>query len=187
MLKRSISQPMAGMPDLLVVKSRFAGVDLALASFHGDTNGLLTAPMLKQVMKHLPLERLVFGMDANTHERKSDGSAHVLDFETVYQSLGLSACWGKVDPQMYTTFNARTYLQPQLNKAAKSTELAEKGDRNPKDFVLFTNHFTSAQVWRDNTGKGEYDNDIVFPTLDFPSDHAALATDIYLTNPKQEL
>merc|ERR1712217_449123 len=143
------------------------------ASFHGDTNGLLTAPMIKQVMKHLPVERLVFGMDANTHEKRSDGSAHVLDFESLYQSLGLSSSWGKVDPQVYTTLNARTYLQPQLNKAAKSTELAEKGDRNPKDFILFTkDHFNAVEVWRDNTGKGEYVEDMVFPTLEFPSDHA---------------
>ena len=36
-----------------------------------------------------------------------------------------------------TTFNARTYLQPQLQKAAKSDEKVTKGDKNPKDFILF--------------------------------------------------
>merc|ERR1711959_842502 len=143
--------------------------------------------MLAQVHKHLPTERLLFGMDANTYEKESKKTAHVLAFEKMYEKLGYKSCWVKVDPQQYTTFNARTYLQPQLNKAAKSTELAEKGDRNPKDFILFTDHFSSADVWRDNTGKGEYNNDMVFPTLDFPSDHAALSSDLYLAPSKQEL
>eukprot|EP00439_Symbiodinium_sp_Y106_P055998 s1835_g7.t2 len=103
------------------------------------------------------------------------------------------ACWGKVTSDLYTTFNARTYLQPQLNKAAKSTELQSKGDRNPKDlltgwsgwmyealqlfdFILFTKHFKVGAAVRDNTGEATY-KDVVFPTLEFPSDHAAIAAD----------
>ncbi|CAK9008514.1 unnamed protein product [Durusdinium trenchii] len=88
---------------------------------------------LGEVWQHLPVSRLIFGLDANTHEKRVDGKAHVLDFEESYRSLGLKACWGDVSPKLYTTFNARTYLQPQLNKASKSTELEEKGDRNPKE------------------------------------------------------
>lgn len=166
--------------DLLMIATTSFGTPLTLASFHGDTNGLLTTPMLEQVHKHLPTSRLLFGMDANTYEKVSNKTAHVLDFEMKYQELGYQSCWGQVDPSRYTTFNARTYLQPQLNKAAKSTELAEKGDRNPKDFVLFTKHFTVGRVWRDNTGRGEYLDDMVFPTLDFPSDHAALSVDLVM-------
>merc|ERR1712176_543387 len=137
-------------------------------------------PMIKRVVQHLPTERLILGMDANTYEKISQSTAHVLEFEQLYQKLGLQACWGKVDPKQYTTFNARTYLQPQLNKAAKSTELKEKGDRNPKDFVLFTAHFALGRIWRDNTGRGEYIDDMVFPTLEFPSDHAAVAVDLLM-------
>merc|ERR1711865_55494 len=122
----------------------------------------------------------IFGMDANTYEKVSPKTTHVLEFEKMYEKLGYQSCWGAVDPKQYTTFNARTYLQPQLNKAAKSTELAEKGDRNPKDFVLFTHHFARGRVWRDNTGRGEYLNDMVFPTLEFPSDHAALSVDLVM-------
>merc|ERR1711953_1346133 len=147
---------------------------------HGDTNGLLTAPMLSQVHAHIPTERLLFGMDANTYEKTSPKTFHVLEFEKMYTELGYKSCWGSVDPQRYTTFNARTYLQPQLNKAAKSSELAAKGDRNPKDFILFTEHFVLGQIWRDNTGKGEYHNHHVFPTLEFPSDHAVVSADLFL-------
>lgn len=164
--------------DLLVVKARVANFDVILASFHGDTNGLLTVPMIRKVAQHYPSDPLVFGLDANTYERESSSTAHVLEFERVYKSLGFKSCWGVVDPSRYTTFNARTYLQPQLNKAAKSNELAEKGDRNPKDFVLFSKHFEVATVWRDNTGNGKYIEDTVFPTLEFPSDHAALSADL---------
>lgn len=166
--------------DLLVLKAKNEGTSLTLASFHGDTNGLLTMPMLNQVHAYLPTKRLLFGMDANTYEKQSKKTAHVLEFEKAYQNLGYQSCWGKVDPTHYTTFNARTYLQPQLNKAARSNELAEKGDRNPKDFILFTDHFSLGRVWRDNTGRGEYLNDIVFPTLEFPSDHAAVAVDLMM-------
>lgn len=168
--------------DLLLVRAKVlpaSSVDVALASFHGDTNGLLTTPMLSKVVRELPCERFLFGLDANTHELKVEGKAHVLEFEEFYESLGLRACWGKVTPDLYTTFNARTYLQPQLNKAAKSTELQSKGDRNPKDFILFTNHFKVGAAVRDNTGEAIY-KDVVFPTLEFPSDHAAIAADLLL-------
>jgi len=43
-----------------------------------------------------------------------------------YGRLGLSSCWGDgaaVDPKAArTTFNARTYLQPQLQKSVKLAE-----------------------------------------------------------------
>lgn len=44
-----------------------------------------------QVWQHLPVAPLVFGLDANTHEHKVDGKAHVLDFEEAYRRLGLKA------------------------------------------------------------------------------------------------
>ncbi|CAK9008502.1 unnamed protein product [Durusdinium trenchii] len=174
--------------DLLLLRAQvLGGPEIALASFHGDTNGLLTIPMLSKVWQHLPVSRLIFGLDANTHEKRVDGKAHVLDFEESYRSLGLKACWGDVSPKLYTTFNARTYLQPQLNKASKSTELEEKGDRNPKDFILFTKHFQVGDVIRDNTGRGDYVEDMVFPTLEFPSDHALIAADLLLLAEQSEL
>jgi len=47
------------------------------------------------------------------------------------------------------------YLQPQLNKAAKNTELQLKGDVNPKDFILFrADHFQTSGALKDNTGDG---------------------------------
>lgn len=171
--------------DLLIVEAKVpvpgrTPTSIALASFHGDTNGLLTIPVLKEVMANLPAQLFVFGLDANTYNKKSSSTAYVMDFEGVYKEFGLQACWGAVDPSRVTTFHARTYLQPQLNKATKSSELLEKGDVNLKDFILFTKHFTSAATLRDNTGRREYIEGMVFPTLEFPSDHAAISTDLFL-------
>jgi len=54
--------------------------------------------------------------------------------------VNMNSCWGKKpNPKNYTTFCARTHLQPQLNKAAAIHERDVKGDRNPKDFIIFFN------------------------------------------------
>ena len=116
-----------------------------------DTNGLATKPVLSAIMKTmttnaaLASHQLVFGLDANTYETAKPGKQQdVLDWGQHYVSLGLTSCWGDVpNPSNYTTFNSRTYLQPQLNKACKSSEKRQKGDVNPKDFILFVKgHFS---------------------------------------------
>ena len=52
-------------------------------------------------------------------------------------------------------------------------------DRNPKDFVLFSTSLELVSTDRDNTaktsssnGRPKYDDEKMFPTLKFPSDHA---------------
>uniref|UniRef100_A0A6U6K6R3 Endonuclease/exonuclease/phosphatase domain-containing protein n=1 Tax=Odontella aurita TaxID=265563 RepID=A0A6U6K6R3_9STRA len=175
--------------DILAVRVEDSrGVPYVVASFHGDTNGLATAPVLDALMETLSssaedgLEsrsRLVFALDANTYERARPGKqADVLRFGERYVSLGLSSCWGDApQPSNYTTFNARTYLQPQLNKACKSADKRKGGDVNPKDFILFNKDAYDVQnTWKDNTGEGTYVEDMAFPTLTFPSDHGILAT-----------
>jgi len=172
--------------DILAItaKNKF-GVDFVIASFHGDTNGLATKPVVDATVKAMKSDstlnnhRLVFGMDANTYENaKPSKQQDVLDFAKSYVSHGMTSCWGDIpDPSNYTTYNARTYLQPQLNKACKSTEKREKGDVNPKDFIIFpTDDFKVIKTWKDNTGKKMYIEDMAFPTLEFPSDHGLLST-----------
>jgi len=151
----------------------------------GDTNGLATIPVVNAIARaikstpDLSDHVLIFGLDANTYEKgvpkkKQD----VLEFAEAYRALGLTSCWGdEPNPRNYTTYNARTYLQPQLNKACKSSEKRKYGDMNPKDFILFDKEvFEVVQTWKDNTGKKDYVEDMAFPTLTFPSDHAFLAT-----------
>ncbi|KAJ1638551.1 hypothetical protein T492DRAFT_944035 [Pavlovales sp. CCMP2436] len=156
-----------------------------LASFHGDTNGLATVAVVKAMSElagtpALAGHVLLFGLDANTYEHGSSHKQGVLEFADEYGKLGLSSCWGdRPDPTNHTTFNARTYLQPQLNKAVKLSDLdkPDVGDKNPKDFILFPRGgFAVVRTTKDNTGSGQYLENTVFPTLAFPSDHGLLAT-----------
>lgn len=152
-----------------------------LASFHGDTNGLATIPVVEALCNVFESKYsdhcLIFCLDANTYEKPITGQQGVVEFAKHFCSRGLSSCFGdEPDPSNYTTFNARTYLQPQLNKACKSSEKT-KGDINPKDFILFSKKDWSVHSWhKDNTGNRNYIENIVFPTLTFPSDHGILYT-----------
>ena len=168
----------------IAVEDKF-GEKYVIASFHGDTNGLATKPVTDAIVKamksdpKLSSRKLIFGLDANTYENAKPGKQQdVLDYGENFEAHGLSSCWGaKINPANYTTYNARTYLQPQLNKACRQSEKREKGDVNPKDFILFpADSFKVAMTWKDNTGERKYIEDMAFPTLQFPSDHGILAT-----------
>merc|ERR1712087_105791 len=90
-----------------------------------------------------------------------------------------------IDVKRFSTFNARTYLQPQLNKAVAFSERYTNiyVDRNPKDFVLFTKRdFQLVDTFRDNTGDHKYIDDMMFPTLKFPSDHAVTQATLRLVH-----
>jgi hypothetical protein len=173
--------------DILAITTKNArGDDFVVASFHGDTNGLATIPVLDAIVAAMKKSdkiprtaRLIFGLDANTYEKGEEGKTQdVMLWGAHYMTHGLSSCWGDVPQKSnYTTYNARTYLQPQLNKACKRTEKREKGDVNPKDFILFDKKdYQVIQTWKDNTGEKVYKEDMAFPTLQFPSDHGILTT-----------
>ena len=166
--------------DLLVVQND----EYVLASFHGDTNGLATIPITDAVLGKVGDKTLIFGLDANTYETKRDGYQNAEEYQAHIIEKGLASQRGataEMDPKLYTTFNARTYLQPQLNKAVSYEERFTNinVDRNPKDFVLFSTSLELVSTSRDNTaktssssGEPKYDNEKMFPTLKFPSDHA---------------
>eukprot|EP01061_Rhynchopus_euleeides_P018229 TRINITY_DN30146_c0_g2_i4.p1 TRINITY_DN30146_c0_g2~~TRINITY_DN30146_c0_g2_i4.p1 ORF type:complete len:1794 (+),score=828.70 TRINITY_DN30146_c0_g2_i4:104-5485(+) len=161
----------------LTAQSRVSGERYLFASFHGDTDGLATSPVIDAVSAFAssgePKPRLVFGMDANSHAEKASGTFDVLTLSEHLKEKGLSSCYGDhPNPKNYTTFHARTHLQPQLNKGVFFKDRDAKGDKNPKDHILFDPaHFASVRTTKDNTGKREYIEGMVFPTLQFPSDH----------------
>ena len=171
--------------DLFAIKMRdvISGHPFLLASFHGDTNGLATIPVVNAVVKYatdkLPNDyRLLFGLDANTYSDPDEDQQGVVAFGEFFGKLEprpLSSSYGrKPSPINFTTFNARTHLQPQLNKAVAFEEIgtSKKLDRNPKDFILFyESDYSVSEVTKDNTGTRKYVENMVFPTLDFPSDH----------------
>lgn len=164
-----------------------------IASFHGDTDGLMTLPVLEAVYaaresRGDPKPRLIFAMDANAYckgvEGKKLGAAELLK---ACNARGLNDCWSgnaaAAPQECCTTFNARTYLQPQLNKAVSRGKAGSdpNTDRNPKDYIIFdiSQYSSDGVPERDNTGtRGVFDKDSPFPTLHFPSDHAVLAARI---------
>ena len=105
----------------------------------------------------------------------------VEEFAAEYLSKGYSSCWGSsAKPLNLTTYAARTFLQPQLQKAVRASEMESKGDVNPKDFILFpAAKFAHVSTARDNTGRRRFDEGTPFPTLGFPSDHAIVSCTLY--------
>ena len=176
--------------DLLVVHATHRdGSRYVIASFHGDTDGLATIPILRAVVQHAQAQgdgvKFVFGLDANAYNKFKKGKQlDVREFNKEFRALKLTSCFGnEIDPTNFTTFNARTFLQPQLNKASGRTEFMEKGDVNPKDFILtFEQHGAFSETTKDNTGDRKYVEGMVFPTLRFPSDHGVLRSVLTFNN-----
>eukprot|EP00815_Leptocylindrus_aporus_P000756 CAMPEP_0116055358 /NCGR_PEP_ID=MMETSP0322-20121206/3358_1 /TAXON_ID=163516 /ORGANISM="Leptocylindrus danicus var. apora, Strain B651" /LENGTH=558 /DNA_ID=CAMNT_0003538943 /DNA_START=232 /DNA_END=1908 /DNA_ORIENTATION=+ len=182
---KDVKVPVASGDILAIAAEDKDSKKYVIASFHGDTNGLATIPVLDAIKKAMASEPdlssrdLIFGLDANTYEKSEPGKTQdVMEWGKSYVSHDLTSCWGDIpDAKNYTTYNARTYLQPQLNKACKSDQKKEKGDINPKDFILFPKaSYEVERTWKDNTGEMKYIEDMAFPTLTFPSDHGILAT-----------
>lgn len=160
------------------------GVKYLLSSFHGDTNGLQSIPVLQNLyqtaVNSFPGHLLIFGIDANAHEFQKKGKLSYQEFVDECVKIGIASCWGNSPAKNNcTTYNARTFLQPQLNKAVKMALKAQQADINPKDFILFENSkYKAISTKKDNTGKKEFKEGMVFPTLDFPSDHAIVSAEL---------
>ena len=164
-----------------------------VASFHGDTNGLASIPIVRAVQRVASKRklRLVFGLDANTHREESKKKQGVSSFRDMYEDLNLDSRWGSIKTIPDSTFNGRTFLQAQLNKSVRSEDMRKARrnsrytgsdwlDRNPKDFILFTSeHFKcdyKADTKLDNTGDMRFRENDPIPTLEFPSDHSIVST-----------
>merc|ERR1711879_207797 len=113
-----------GDGDFFAIEGTIEGVDYILASFHGDTNGLQTVPITKATDKAMKSKfkgyRMIFGLDANVYEKVGNMKKVQLytDYVDSLKELNVDCVFGEqFDPTSYTTYNARTYLQAQLNKA----------------------------------------------------------------------
>lgn len=165
-----VDVPIAKGDILAITATDQDDIPFVIASFHGDTNGLATKPVLSAIMKAMSSDsalvthKLVFGLDANTYEKAKPGKQQdVTEWGEHYLKYHLTSCWGDMpNPTQYTTFNSRTYLQPQLNKACKKSDKRANGDVNPKDFILFGKEdFKVLNTWKDNTGEKKYIEDMV--------------------------
>eukprot|EP00747_Dinoflagellata_sp_TGD_P045275 gnl/TRDRNA2_/TRDRNA2_143736_c0_seq4.p1 gnl/TRDRNA2_/TRDRNA2_143736_c0~~gnl/TRDRNA2_/TRDRNA2_143736_c0_seq4.p1 ORF type:complete len:545 (-),score=132.75 gnl/TRDRNA2_/TRDRNA2_143736_c0_seq4:134-1540(-) len=165
-----------------------------IASFHGDTSGLLTMPVVNAV--HEAANEafkdylVILGLDTNVYEQPKEGTNRKLfqSFVQEYNGMGFTSCFGDSPEVRWcrTTCSARTFLQPQLNKAIRAADKVEKSDMNPKDILLFYKNQLELvpqsdakkgfrNPLKDNTGDMEYRENSIFPTMTFPSDHGIVA------------
>eukprot|EP01060_Flectonema_neradi_P010847 TRINITY_DN1792_c2_g1_i1.p1 TRINITY_DN1792_c2_g1~~TRINITY_DN1792_c2_g1_i1.p1 ORF type:complete len:545 (+),score=84.15 TRINITY_DN1792_c2_g1_i1:162-1637(+) len=155
-----------------------------LVSYHGDSNGMFSIPVVSAVhsLGGQNNRKIAIGMDANTHEYSSPDLLGVVQFVELFVAKDLSSCWGEnPNPQNYTTFNARTHLQSQLNAAIAYEDRTTSGDRNPKDFILFSRKdFKLLKTSKDNTGKHQFNENSMFPTMTFPSDHGIISSELQM-------
>jgi len=164
--------------------------DYLLISFHGDTGGMASGDLMKTISavhkEKFYDYKLLIGIDANTYyANAADGKKKysVNAFHDLLSQLKLNSCFDGVLPSKHTTNCPRTYLQPQLNKAVKKEDIvmAKTDFRSPKDFIVFGNDrfdVMDGQTVIDNMANGKYNADVeyVWPSQDFPSDHAILST-----------
>eukprot|EP00485_Elphidium_margaritaceum_P007407 CAMPEP_0202688346 /NCGR_PEP_ID=MMETSP1385-20130828/3875_1 /ASSEMBLY_ACC=CAM_ASM_000861 /TAXON_ID=933848 /ORGANISM="Elphidium margaritaceum" /LENGTH=577 /DNA_ID=CAMNT_0049343297 /DNA_START=18 /DNA_END=1751 /DNA_ORIENTATION=+ len=182
-----------GKGDLIALK--VSKPNLMLVSFHGDTGGLATADVLSvidEVVKEKEwraTHKLVIGLDANTYYDefvgdKKDKFYSCGECNELLKRLSMAHCFDyDALPQHHTSNCPRTYLQPQLNKAVKRSDMHNKfvSFRSPKDYIMFyRDQFTlnADQTMLDNTGNKHYNGDVeyVLPAQRFPSDHAIVST-----------
>jgi len=175
-------------PGDLVVANTANGY--ALASFHGDTDGRATVPAIRAVAAAAKDRTLLFGLDANAYapDKMRATTLAATDFLDALTPLGLTSCFdpGRAPPA--TTYNARTFLQPQIQKAVPfdQRKTSKLTDNNPKDYIVFdASAFAAADTSLDNTGDRRY-LDAPFPTLAFPSDHAILKTTLKPRDPSDD-
>ena len=192
-LTHEVEQNMAKAPiadgDIFTISvTSTTGENFVLTSFHGDTNGLATIPVLEAILTVVPdNSKLLFGFDANCYFN-SDG-VKSLDLNVwldKLKELGLNTNYNDVrGVNDYTCYNGRTFLQPQLNKAIPNGKIVEKGDVNQKDFIIFReSDYKPSNFKKDNTGNVEFIPDMVFPTLSFPSDHAVISCELHEASQK---
>ena len=82
--------------DLLAVSAvhKPSQTPFLLASFHGDTNGLLTIPVVDAVHAVAGNRKVLFGLDANAHTDDTATHLGVTKFADFFVSKGLTSCWG---------------------------------------------------------------------------------------------
>ena len=175
--------------DLLATTIRDAhGLPWLLASFHGDSNGLSTQPLLSALDKFAretyPDHLLLVGLDANTYSSVTDPAFHTVEsFSAFLSDRQMVSLWG-VSPTagVRTAFSSRTYLQTQLNKAKPYSKRNSMSHQNLKDWILAYGPQTAriTGVARDNTGRREFVEATVLPSVEFPSDHASVRAVFHL-------
>jgi hypothetical protein len=162
--------------DACVVRATVDENEIIIGSFHSDSAGQMTVPFLEAFATHVAGRRCLLGLDGNMASDPDKGSLSSMDFRAAVSRHDMHSC---LPEDVWTTFKARTHVQPQFQKAVRSENLATEADLGPKDHILTRSAAFFAAVERDTTGNHSF-IDAPLPTESFPSDHAIVAADILL-------
>ena len=72
---------------------------------------------------------------------------------------------------------ARTFVQPQFQKAVLCANLKEEADMGPKDHLLCKERSYFVKAMRDTTGRKTF-FEKPLPTQEFPSDHCIVTAEV---------
>ena len=135
--------------DLLVVgigEAGGRGGKWLLASFHGDSNGLSSQPLLLALREIADRDfedhTLLLGIDANTTSAAAAPGdptypQSVHGFAAFLVEQELVSLWGSdPNPAAWTTCSSRTYIQTQLNKAVAFKDRYASSQRSLKDWII---------------------------------------------------
>jgi len=163
--------------DACVVLARSVnGEQVVLASYHSDCDGKMTLPFIDAFVQHTAGRMCLLGIDGNMTSDPEKGRLNSMSFRKAIVAHGLHSC---LPEDVWTTYKARTFMQPQFQKAVLSTKLKDDADLGPKDHILATAPSYFVSVARDTTGTHQF-IDAPLPTERFPSDHAIVAADVLL-------
>ena len=171
----------------------------------GRTAAPVLAALHALARERFPRHLLLLGIDANTAHRP-DAPPHgpaapaspiaistkpvalaeearaglgVGEFADFLAERGLASCWGRRGELggVWTTFSARTHLQPQGHKAVGPAAAGGAEHRRLRDWVVFPAGRAAAAgpAERDNTGRGALAEVRTVPSAAFPSDHAVVS------------
>ena len=156
-----------------------------LASYHGDSNGLSSQPMVLAIIaaaqRDFDDHVFLLGLDANTKSSPDEAPNYaqtVAGFADFLRDQGLVSLWGRSpDPAAWTACSSRTYVQTQLSKAVPYHARFAGAQRSLKDWVVARERQVArvSHAARDTTGHRALADGTVLPTLAFPSDHAAIS------------
>ena len=164
--------------DLVAVKARHAltGKEYVLASFHGDTNGIATIPVLQLIFaaSDVDRDRVIIGADTNAHSSIRNNALNFNDLIYFIKAHNMTASnsQGRV-----TKRNMRTFYQAQSLKGKwrNSSDM----DEDPKDQIIVGSEVEVRMAGIDFTGNREETDDLI-PNEIFPSDHALVWAEVVL-------
>jgi hypothetical protein len=169
---------------LMVPVKGLGGEDYLLGAFHGQSSGSTSIRATNVILERAGENaKVIAGMDANVinaEAREIEQFASYTtfdDYNSNLESKGLGTSSAALS-DMNTCKKVRTIVNTQLQKAVRLADASSSMDKNPKDHTIFKKDQLEVvnAIKINSPSDGTYDDDLVFPTANFPSDHGLLFT-----------